>query len=498
MATSGHLPSGNPLGNQQVQVIREKEKEQYKVSSKSPATYPALIPIGDEKVPYVPGIPGPYSQAGMVVQPPMHRIQKNPAVFAPPISSSSFIPVSQAPGTLPQPPALMSPSREKGLQPPRSKDFPRSPVREHSQSFHVTKIPSRQSPQLPPKELQISRGKAVNVSFKASERNMTPDVRIHPVVSEANAFDKKAVEKSPMALDEPRNDTAGRDETKECEEFLPPRKRPNSLALKPQPYVPNSSLALIGTTLVSPDTPRPKKSCVQMFLNGSAYTYLGHKVSTKSYFCCISRQQPMYVPQSTDPKLSMYSNWQLRKPAEDNPLNLTPYQHMSLYTSRKVDQTFTVAKPRELNLIQTHSSYWTFKEEKEKNKAKEDKHKERDPKVVKNEDPVTRTIDPSTSEDSRPAIKREPEEDCAEPSSKSSDDAEISDSSSVKRIKIFEGGFKSSEDYTYVRGRGRGRYVCGVCEIRCKKPSMLKKHIRTHTDLRPYACSHCTFRYEVL
>lgn len=43
------------------------------------------------------------------------------------------------------------------------------------------------------------------------------------------------------------------------------------------------------------------------------------------------------------------------------------------------------------------------------------------------------------------------------------------------------------------RGRGRGKYVCEECGIRCKKPSMLKKHIRTHTDVRPYACKHCHF-----
>jgi len=30
----------------------------------------------------------------------------------------------------------------------------------------------------------------------------------------------------------------------------------------------------------------------------------------------------------------------------------------------------------------------------------------------------------------------------------------------------------------YIRGRGRGRYVCERCGIRCKKPSMLKKHLR--------------------
>uniref|UniRef100_UPI00398E5BA1 transcription factor HIVEP3-like n=1 Tax=Pristiophorus japonicus TaxID=55135 RepID=UPI00398E5BA1 len=64
------------------------------------------------------------------------------------------------------------------------------------------------------------------------------------------------------------------------------------------------------------------------------------------------------------------------------------------------------------------------------------------------------------------------------------------------RIKIFEGGYKSNEDYVYVRGRGRGKYVCEECGIRCKKPSMLKKHIRTHTDLRPYVCNYCNFAFK--
>ncbi|XP_034018351.1 transcription factor HIVEP2a [Thalassophryne amazonica] len=64
------------------------------------------------------------------------------------------------------------------------------------------------------------------------------------------------------------------------------------------------------------------------------------------------------------------------------------------------------------------------------------------------------------------------------------------------RIKIFEGGYKSNEDYIYVRGRGRGKYICEECGIRCKKPSMLKKHIRTHTDLRPYVCKFCNFAFK--
>ncbi|XP_058469669.1 transcription factor HIVEP2a isoform X2 [Solea solea] len=64
------------------------------------------------------------------------------------------------------------------------------------------------------------------------------------------------------------------------------------------------------------------------------------------------------------------------------------------------------------------------------------------------------------------------------------------------RIKIFEGGYKSNEDYVYVRGRGRGKYICEECGIRCKKPSMLKKHIRTHTDVRPYVCRFCNFAFK--
>uniref|UniRef100_A0AAY4A9E5 Transcription factor HIVEP3 n=1 Tax=Denticeps clupeoides TaxID=299321 RepID=A0AAY4A9E5_9TELE len=64
------------------------------------------------------------------------------------------------------------------------------------------------------------------------------------------------------------------------------------------------------------------------------------------------------------------------------------------------------------------------------------------------------------------------------------------------RVRIFEGGYKSNEEYVYVRGRGRGKYICGECGIRCKKPSMLKKHIRTHTDVRPYSCKHCNFAFK--
>ncbi|KAG7255022.1 hypothetical protein CRUP_005502 [Coryphaenoides rupestris] len=57
-------------------------------------------------------------------------------------------------------------------------------------------------------------------------------------------------------------------------------------------------------------------------------------------------------------------------------------------------------------------------------------------------------------------------------------------------------GYKSNEEYVYVRGRGRGKYICEECGIRCKKPSMLRKHIRTHSDVRPYHCVHCNFSFK--
>lgn len=56
--------------------------------------------------------------------------------------------------------------------------------------------------------------------------------------------------------------------------------------------------------------------------------------------------------------------------------------------------------------------------------------------------------------------------------------------------------YKSNEEYVYVRGRGRGKYICEECGIRCKKPSMLRKHIRTHSDVRPYHCAHCNFSFK--
>ncbi|RVE62336.1 hypothetical protein OJAV_G00156170 [Oryzias javanicus] len=101
---------------------------------------------------------------------------------------------------------------------------------------------------------------------------------------------------------------------------------------------------------------------------------------------------------------------------------------------------------------------------------------------------------PSTHAEVKTQQKREKEESKDSKEDKAPSTSKQSGSSS--RVHIFEGGYKSNEEYIYVRGRGRGKYICGECGIRCKKPSMLKKHIRTHTDVRPYICQHCNFAFK--
>lgn len=96
--------------------------------------------------------------------------------------------------------------------------------------------------------------------------------------------------------------------------FLRPTSlRPTSLPLKPGTYTPKRHLITPNVLpLISPETPRPKKSYGQLYLNGHAYTYLGLKCSTRPYFCTLNRLQPTYVELSPDhSKLSMYSNWKV-------------------------------------------------------------------------------------------------------------------------------------------------------------------------------------------
>jgi len=84
--------------------------------------------------------------------------------------------------------------------------------------------------------------------------------------------------------------------------------RPTSLAFKPGSFSTNRMLPM-----VSPDTPRPKKSYQQLYLNGHAYTYLGLKCTTRVFFCTLTKCQPTYTILPEVNTISMYSNWKVYK-----------------------------------------------------------------------------------------------------------------------------------------------------------------------------------------
>lgn len=41
-----------------------------------------------------------------------------------------------------------------------------------------------------------------------------------------------------------------------------------------------------------------------------------------------------------------------------------------------------------------------------------------------------------------------------------------------------------------------GRYICPYCQLNCAKPSVLQKHIRAHTNERPFPCTLCGFAFK--
>lgn len=41
-----------------------------------------------------------------------------------------------------------------------------------------------------------------------------------------------------------------------------------------------------------------------------------------------------------------------------------------------------------------------------------------------------------------------------------------------------------------------GKHVCPYCQLNCSKPSVLRKHIRAHTNERPYPCKPCGFAFK--
>ncbi|XP_063181984.1 zinc finger protein 40 isoform X2 [Chroicocephalus ridibundus] len=190
------------------------------------------------------------------------------------------------------------------------------------------------------------------------------------------------------------------------------------------------------------------------------------KTSTSFTWCYLLKRKPLHLLQN-DQKISAYSTWTI-SPNNPNPLGLSTKVALSLLNSKqKVEKPlYTQARtthPRSDVLV--YSSKWKNSLTKRALNRK---------KLTATEFSNKENSESSTEHDKENSfVKTEP-----------------------RRIKIFDGGYKSNEDYVYVRGRGRGKYICEECGIRCKKPSMLKKHIRTHTDVRPYHCNYCNFSFK--
>uniref|UniRef100_A0A9J7XH61 Zinc finger protein 40 n=1 Tax=Cyprinus carpio carpio TaxID=630221 RepID=A0A9J7XH61_CYPCA len=221
------------------------------------------------------------------------------------------------------------------------------------------------------------------------------------------------------------------------------------------------------------------------------------KTATTFTWCFLMKRKPLHIQQA-DQRISAYSAWVVN-PNNPNPLGLPTKVVMSLFDSKQTSKKihYTQAKTTTLKSdILTYSG----------------KLKDILPKVLIQQRSVPTENSGKTKPETQPINQTESDRD--------------SSKSEPQRVKIFDGGFvnlniyliplpnyltgnfvlmcylwyifsyKSNEEYVYVRGRGRGKYICEECGIRCKKPSMLRKHIRTHSDIRPFHCTHCNFSFK--
>ncbi|KAM4834700.1 zinc finger protein 40 isoform 1-T6 [Thomomys bottae] len=190
------------------------------------------------------------------------------------------------------------------------------------------------------------------------------------------------------------------------------------------------------------------------------------KTATSFTWCYLLRQKALPLPQK-DQKTSAYTDWTVSS-NNPNPLGLPTKVALSLLHSKQ-----KTGKSLYCQAITTHpkSDLLVYSSKWKNNLSKRALGNQKSTIVEFSNKDASEINSEQDKENS--LIKSEP-----------------------RRIKIFDGGYKSNEEYVYVRGRGRGKYICEECGIRCKKPSMLKKHIRTHTDVRPYHCMHCNFSFK--
>ncbi|KAJ3609243.1 hypothetical protein NHX12_023767 [Muraenolepis orangiensis] len=190
------------------------------------------------------------------------------------------------------------------------------------------------------------------------------------------------------------------------------------------------------------------------------------KTATTFTWCFLMKRKPLHAPQ-TDLKTSAYAAWTI-SPKNPNPLGLPTKVVMSLFDSKQCSK----------KILYTSAI---------KTSGKSD--------IVSYSGQLKDVMSMLLSSQKTKAVENVSKGQPETPAGGESD-KELAAKTEPRRVKIFDGGYKSNEEYVYVRGRGRGKYICEECGIRCKKPSMLRKHIRTHSDVRPYHCVHCSFSFK--
>ncbi|XP_058986786.1 uncharacterized protein LOC101887834 isoform X2 [Musca domestica] len=478
---------------------------------------PLTLPLTEKVIPYVPGIPGPNSltpQMHLAQQPQQQQQlhlqvppQQKPRTVSPnrklalspnePGTSSNksvttFGGVQNVPSEFSKAPPTANMRNVKNWNSTSGSSSNKlnlpvaaagGEVKQSSKSFNFLRMADNLSPRKLMAEtetrhfnLERVAKDQLNIQQPTSVSNIGGAQALSPTAATSSStLTPLHVDTSPGQVGP--NESAIIMESKPKSKFL----RPTSLPLRPGTFTPKRHHGITPTAntlpLISPETPRPSKECVQLYLNGNSYTYLGLKSSTKTFYCTLNCPQPSYVQDMH--KLSMYSMWQQCAENNPHPLGLKPKEVMSLYDSRQKVQIYNMAESKKLayTVVDAQQMVMTpFLSSQDKFYH----HQLKRVAVSEEESAANKEDNKSTAVEHRDS------------SQMSNNSASTSSSSSQTLV----GGYESNENYTYIRGRGRGKYVCSECGIRCKKPSMLKKHIRTHTDVRPYTCKHCNFSFK--
>ncbi|XP_055732811.1 transcription factor HIVEP3-like isoform X2 [Salvelinus fontinalis] len=248
----------------------------------------------------------------------------------------------------------------------------------------------------------------------------------------------------------------------------------------------------VGNVIVETSTKEEKvvvptclpRVCTPISQERSSYPTL--QSTTSHSWCYLNYVKPNpSTSTSTDHQPSVYSSWSTSE-YDPNPPGLSSKTALSLLDCKqRVCPTIYTMSPMSSTPAETPP---------EPTDMKTPCHSEVHATLPGDSHRVETTEQEQSAEDKELKKEREEEEEKEEEEKEAETQSTSKCREAPPRIWICEGG--SSEEYVYVRGRGRGRYVCEECGIRCKKPSMLRKHIRLHTDSRPYVCKHCNFAFK--